>query len=163
MNAINSQVATKTVSKLLRGAQLDTIRVFSVIVQLGFIRIDIMQDLPQEIWIVISGNLRVEKRFEKVFKKNRSGDYFGRRANALSDCYRLIGREVIDVSVLDSGRLEISINQAKICVEMDQEGNLEEVWSVMSESPNPVENHEWYVALDDSGQLSARLPSLPVF
>jgi hypothetical protein len=71
MNAINSQVATKTVSKLLRGAQLDTIRVFSVIVQLGFIRIDIMQDLPQEIWIVISGNLRVEKRFEKVLKKNR--------------------------------------------------------------------------------------------
>ena len=158
MNNIDSIIATDVVLKLLRGTQFDTIRVFSLIVQLGFVRTGLVQDLPQEVWIVLSGNLQVGNQTAPDFKPT-PGDFFSRRANALSDCYHLIGKEVSDARVADSGTLEITLSKAKICVEADEEGDLEEIWGVMSETPNPMTEHQWYVSLDDSCRLSAHVPN----
>ena len=38
------------------------------------------------------------------------------------------------------------------------EADLEEVWGVMSDSPNPADEHQWHVCFDDSGRFLLKEP-----
>ena len=158
MSIVNSQVASEVISSLIRGAQLDTIRVYSLIIQLGFVRIDASEELPAEIWVSVSGNLLKEQISAEAGDSNSAGDQFGRRAIVLAETYLLIGKEVTAASVSESGTLHICLGGASLRAEADNDGSLEEVWTVMSDTPDTTADHRWYVVFDDSGVLSARIP-----
>lgn len=155
MSLINAQDRSGVISALLYGTQLDTIRVYSLIMQLGFIRLGAAKSLPNEIWVSLSGNLCLAG--EPSIGVNPSMDFFERRAHALGAVYQLIGKKVTAARVSDSGALQIDIGGTCILVEADQDTNLEEVWSVMSDSAETNANHRGHVSLDDSGALSAKI------
>ena len=86
-------------------------------------------------------------------------DFFARRASMLSAVYRLIGQEVTAASVSDSGALQIHLGDKHLRAGADDHANLEEVWSVVSDSPETTADHRWHVSLDEFGALFARIPS----
>ncbi len=88
-----------------------------------------------------------------------SQDFFTCRGSALSEVYRLIGQEVTAASVSDSGALQIHLGDKSLRAEADDDTALEEVWSVASDSPEVTAGHRWHISLDDSGAISARVPS----
>jgi hypothetical protein len=61
--------------------------------------------------------------------------------------------------VSDSGALQIHLGGKCLHAEADDDTSLEEVWSVASDSPETTADHRWHVSLDDSGTLTARVPS----
>jgi hypothetical protein len=156
MNSIN-QNCSELVSNLLHGTQLDTIRIYSLIVQLGFIRTDRTSEssaLPSEVWVTVSGDFCVE-----MSPKTESGttrDFFEKRSLMLARAYLLIGKEVTFANVSKSGLLEIHLMNNIIYAKPDDEENMEEVWTVTSESPDVNFHHQWYISLDDTGCLSVR-------
>jgi hypothetical protein len=158
MNLVNPQIGSEIVSALLGGAQLDTIRAYSLVMQLGFVRLSANDGLPKEIWVSLSGKFSVEGEPSATGRGSSTEDFFGLRASTLGAAYLLIGKQVTAASVSDSGSLQIDIGGKHFRAEADN-ANLEEVWSVMSDSPEATSDHRWFVALDDSGALSARLPS----
>lgn len=157
MSIVNPQAASERVSELLRGTQLDTIRVYSLIVQLGFVRLGAADNLPDEVWISVSGSLIVEENPATVGEVGLSRDFFDRRASVLSAVYRLIGQTVTAASVSDSGELQVHLGGKCLRAEADDDANLEEVWSVFSDSPETTAEHRWHVSLDESGALSSRV------
>ena len=159
MSLTNAQVASKIVLDLLSGAQLDTIRVHSLIVQLGFVCLGRAGNLPDEVWVSVSGTLFVEGDTSMVGESASSRDFFARRVSALGEAYQLIGQEVTAASVSDSGTLQIYLGGKRLRAEADDDTNLEEVWSVASDSPETTAGHRWHVSLDDSGAISVRAPS----
>lgn len=158
MNSTEAQRASATVASLLRGAQLDTIRIYSVVVQLGFVRLGDQAGLPGEIWLVVSGDLRVSDASERGESSGVSLGFFDRRASALGAIYARIGQYVSSARVSVAGVLEIELGDARVLAQADQEGDLEEIWSVMSDSPEPHAPHQWFVSFDDSGNVSVRVP-----
>lgn len=159
MSLISAQGASQVVWDLLRGAQLDTIRVYSLIVQLGFVCLGRAGNLPDEVWVSVSGTLLVEGDTSMVGESASSRDFFARRASALGEVYRQIGQEVTAASVSDSGALQIHLGGKSLRAEADDDTGLEEVWSVVSDSPEATADHRWHVSLDDSGAIYARVPS----
>ncbi len=159
MRGTNVQFASEVVSTLLKGAQLDTIRVYSLIVQLGFLRIGGAENVPGEVWLSVSGNLTIEDESSTVGKVNPAIDFFSSRERAISESYRLIGKEVAATTVSDSGFLEVHLGSKLLRVEADTDGDLEDIWSVTDGLPDPNSVHQWHVSLDDSGCLSVRAPS----
>jgi hypothetical protein len=155
---VKVQGASGVVSTLLRGAQLDSIRVYSLIVQLGFVRVGAEGNLPGEVWISISGALILEEDSSMAQESASLRDFFVRRAAVLGAVYRLVGREVTAAGVSASGALQVHFGGQCLRGEADDEVNLEEVWSVASDSPDTRAEHRWYVSLDDAGALSTRLP-----
>ena len=158
MSLTSARQASEPVSALLCGTQLDTIRVYSLIVQLGFIRVG-AADLPQEVWVVVSGDLLVDGPTSAAADTSVASEFFSRRALALRENYFLIGRRVTAAWVSDSGELEIELGDTRLRAKRDEHGDLEEVWAVMSETPDANLEHRWYVSLDDSGALSVCVPS----
>lgn len=128
MSPTSAQGASQVVSHLLRGAQLDTIRVYSLIVQLGFVCLHSAGDSPDEVWVSASGALIVDEGPTMVAEPRSSGDFFARRAAALSKVYRLIGQEVTAASVSDSGELQISFEGKRVRARAEDDADLEEVW-----------------------------------
>jgi hypothetical protein len=156
MNQRNSENAAKIIAKILHGSQLDTIRIYSVILQLGFIRLTGANDLPEEIWLNLSCSLRVETD-ASIFECSKN--FHGRRIDALTAVYQLIGREVHGANVSATGTLEIELGDTRLFAEPDGETDLEEVWSVVSDSPEANADHRWRVILDDFGVISIRTPN----
>ena len=159
MNMISGQGASQVVWDLLRGAQLDTIRVYSLIIQLGFVGLGRADNLPDEVWVSVSGTLHVKGDTSMVWEVAPPQGFIARRASVLGEVYRLIGQEVTAADVSDSGALQIHLGGKLLRAEADDDTGLEEVWSVASDSPDAAADHRWHVSLDDSGAISARLPS----
>jgi hypothetical protein len=159
MSLVNAQAASEVVSDLLCGAQLDTIRVYSLIVQMGFVCLGAAGNSPDEVWVSVSGALNVGEDHSTVGESALPQEFFARRASAIGAVYQLIGQKVTAASVSESGALQIQFGGRRMRAEADKDANLEEVWSVVSDSPETTTDHRWYVSLDDSGALSARVPS----
>ena len=154
MRTATTNGCSEAVSILLVGAQLDTIRAYSLIMQLGFIRSAPSQGLPAEIWVSVSGELITGDTAACP-----TVDFFERRAQALGAAYHLIGRQVTAAYISESRALQIDLGDGSLRVQADGDDNLEEVWAVMSDTPDASVEHRWYVALDDTGALSLRKPT----
>lgn len=150
LEEINSQV-----SRILVGAQFDCIRVFSAVWILGFFRSGIAVDLPNEIWASTSGAIHRQKNTTEVnAKQDAILPFPENRASILGDLYLLIGQDVLEASISPSGKLCISFSECKLYFEDDHE-TFEEVWSLMSDSPDVNADHRWYIYLSDKGRVGA--------
>jgi hypothetical protein len=160
MSLVNAGVGCEVVSTLLHGAQLDTIRVYSLAMQLGFVRPSAVDGLPNEVWVSLSGTLCLEGTSSILGDAEPPKDFFEHRASILGAVYLLIGREVTSACVSDSGALLVHLGSTCLSAAVDKDMNLEEVWSVMSDSSESTADHQWYVSFDGSGALSVRTPYL---
>lgn len=159
MTIANMLQASDAVSTLLRGAQLDTIRIFSLVLNLGFVHGNRI-GLPNVIWVSLSGALSIDQKSNPKSTPSGRDDFFEVRGNAIRQLYSLIGGAVSGATVAASGRLEIVLGEHLLQVgPSESDSDLEEVWAVMSDSPDVSVDHSWYVMLDDSGRLSTRTPS----
>ena len=162
MSLIDSDTAEKVLSRLIVGAQLDSIRVYSLIMQMCFFVPAPIGQFPNELWVSFSGlgTLHdIEAAFEEQHGDERQ-DFFRARAKLLADVYFLLGKQVNGVSIGKSGILRLEIGGKCLLVAPDEDSNLEEIWSVRNCAHEPITEKDWYIALDDSGVLAARMPSV---
>ncbi len=156
---INKTVASAAISRLLIGATLDCFRVYSTVLQLAFYRDAIEEDIPKEVWISCSGNVNTSHAFSKSnVDSTEDADFFTARKYVVGEIYSQIGAIVDRVFVDESGVLKIDLAGMEIEFRPDKDC-FEEVWAVMSDSPNQSESHNWYIALDDAGQLGGTIPA----
>lgn len=146
-------------SRLLVGAQFDSFRIHSLIVYLGFVRPGAPDSLPKEIWLMVSGGLQVEVGDGGSSGEVVQGNFTESRVTSLGLLYRLLGDRVFEVRVGEGVVLEVEMDGGVVRARPAGETELEEVWAVMDDSPRSDDVHSWYIALDDSGQLSVRNPS----
>lgn len=157
MGKLDIESASREISKLLSGTALDTFRVFSTILLLGFIRTNSDPQIPSEIWVSLSGAVHViDKKSILQVNLSQDQDFFSQRIIAISRLFPLFGKQVISAAVGSAGALSINVDGVEIRCEAD-EINFEEIWAVMSDSPNPSENHRWYIALDDAGIIGGNV------
>jgi hypothetical protein len=159
MSIVNIHVASEVISALLCGAQLDTIRVYSLIIQLGFFRENGQEALPNEIWVSVSGSLVLKDPGCPLQDGTVAEDFFSLRGRILRETYSLIGKEVSAARVSEVNALQIDLGDKSLCAEPDNKGNLEVIWEVMSDTPDVSVHHRWHVSLDDAGVLSAHRPT----
>lgn len=158
MRTTDINLASTAIARLLTGLSLDSFRVYSTILLLGFYRADANDELPGEVWISCSGNVRhINPRNSERAADEFDTDFFVRRASILGKIYHLIGAIIIGADIDPSGALTISLPTGKIRFERDDE-SFEEVWAVMSDSPDVSGAHRWYIALEDSGVIGATIP-----
>ncbi len=130
---------------------------YSLILQLGFVRLNSIDDLPSEIWVSIAGRLSI-KGDATAENLTPSDDFFDQRASALATLYPLLGQLVAGAALSDKGSLQIDVGGKRICVDAE-EAELEEVWSVTSDSPDASVLHRWQITLDDCGALAVHTPA----
>jgi hypothetical protein len=157
MSTENDGVNT-TLETMLKGTQLDTLRVYSMLIQLGFVRVNASDDLPRNVWVSASGRVTLAAMEESDAQSVSDIDFFARRAAALRDLYLLIGGQVSSARATSSGTLEILLGSTVIRAEPEGEGDLEEIWEVTSGMPDPSPRSAWYVCLDSFGTISVRSP-----
>lgn len=158
MNLNDRLKGHEAVSKLLCSTQLDTIRVYSLILQLGFLRLRAEDNLPRQVWVSASGRFMIEGAVQDAGGSHREENFFSQRASVLAAMYKLIGQRVVFAGLSDSCALEINIGSTRLLIDRDDE-SLEEVWSVASDSPDATLDHDWSVSLDDSNEISVRVPT----
>lgn len=159
MNSNQNKLASDTVNSLLCGMVLDSIRVYSAVMLIGFFRPGSLVTQPSEVWISVSGGVRVDpSSHTPKLPMNGVADYkfFTERALVLGELYLLIGKEVFSAYVDGSGSLDVELGQTHIQAYSDGD-DLEEVWAVMSDFPDADKDHNWYVSLDDLGHVAVRI------
>jgi len=156
---IDKTSASAATSRLLLGATLDCFRVYSTILQLAFYRDAAEEGLPNEVWISCSGNVTTRHASsESNVGSPGDSDFFTARKNVLGEIYNQIGAVVDRVFLDESGVLKLDLAGMEIEFRPDKDC-FEEVWAVMSDSPNSSEPHDWYIALDDARQLGGTIPA----
>jgi hypothetical protein len=160
MSSNSIERAQGALSKLLCGTTLDSIRAYSVVVQLGFFRSDDKGDLPREVWLTTTGSLRLIGANDDTSQSLdgcQERNFFEQRANVLKEIYMLIGKSVSSININMGGNLNIELGGKTLVASPDSE-NYEEVWAVMSDTPAADQDHQWYVGLDDTYEMIVRMP-----
>jgi hypothetical protein len=156
MEELRMEDASKAISQLLVGASLDSFRVFSTILLIGFYRSDNGLGLPSEVWLSCSGKIIVNAKEDHGLNLKQEENFFLQRVSAIGKLFEIIGSSVEATKIGPLGSLSIEMDGVEIRCESDDE-NLEEIWSVMSDSPDTSEEHRWYIALDDAGKIGGRI------
>ena len=156
MTVADRNAAAGVVAMLLQGTVLDSIRAYSLVLQLGFVRLGSVEMLPSEVWVTLSRSLQVG-RSSQIDDPGKQ-DFFSSRAAGLRDLYLLIGKSVTSATVQENYVLNLVIDGQTVAVSRDKE-NLEEVWKVVSDGPECGVESRWAVTLDDAGEISLRSPN----
>jgi hypothetical protein len=156
MEKLKIEDAVKATSQLLVGASLDSFRVFSTVLLIGFYRSDSGPGLPNEVWLSCSGRIIVNEKGTFTLNVNQDEDFFLQRVSVIGKLFKLIGSSVEAVAISPSGILSFEMDGVEIRCEPDKE-NFEEIWTVMSDSPDTSEDHRWYIALDDNGEVGGQI------
>ena len=161
MNFLDPDMAEKVISRLMVGAQFDSIRVYSLIMQMGFFVSVPADGIPNEVWLTFSGvgTFYDVESMVNVCVAHKSRDFFEVRASFLKDAYFLLGRKIDFVSIGKSGALELKIGEKYLVVESEEDSSLEDIWSVRNGAHEPMAEEDWYITLSDSGVLAARVAS----
>jgi hypothetical protein len=157
-NQLNA--ANETVEILLLGAQFDRFRVSSTVLELSFLRLPKVRDLPISVWLTLTGSadfLKNESVASTALAINGNDDFFDAREKLLGLLYRLIGKTVELVYIDPDGVLQLQFESTSIVFFSDKNVG-EEVWAVTSETPEPYAEQSWAVTLTDDQDLVTRRP-----
>lgn len=131
---------TSYLSEKLHGAQLDTFRVSSLVLDLAFLaRTDAGL---QERWLSLSCDVSLSLG-DRVLRQ---------RADVVGGLYELIGQKVQTIEIGQPGRLSIRLGDAVLTTQTDSDP-LEVIWSVTPENPNIWDDHVWSVSYTDDLNL----------
>lgn len=142
MQNINDVEKTKSfVACKLVDAQLDSFRVYSLELQLNFVGDETDEGL-RSYWLCITGNVSF---FD-------GEDTYLDRADVVANLYHLLGEKITGVEIEAGGALLLYCDGKVVTARTDKD-NLEVVWSLTPESPDPNFRHGWSVTLTDNSEL----------
>ncbi len=150
-----SNTALEVSRYLLCGTYLDNIRVYSSSIEICFSRLN-EQEKPSEIWVTSTAAVRVCG--PSITATFAAGAVLDQRGVALYMLCQLIGEDVTSVQILDDRLLDFSLGGCEVRLYAD-EANTEEVWSITSDSPDPMFKHRWSITLDELGDLVVCVPA----
>jgi hypothetical protein len=152
--------AKNAATDMLVGALLDSIRVFSLEVQLGFSRLPAVNPFPFAVWLCTMARLDIlrEGAAQPALEAEcPDAEFFQSRAVALSQLHGLIGREITSLEIHPGGAFEIVLDRKRLIIRPNN-NDFDEVWAIRSDSPEPFGQQGWSVVLDQN-QLNVRRPA----
>lgn len=150
--------AQKILHQMLTGTTLDSLRVYSVSMEIGFMHLPGTDRRPTEVWITGSGETRVISEISQVsVAALASENYFSLKADAIRALYLSIGKQVKDVALIGNS-LAVQFEGLSILIRADASEH-EESWCVADRPAHAVEEKAWYVGLDEQGGFISRCPS----
>lgn len=161
MNLDEIEKIANQIQFVLQGAVIDELRIFSTVMYIGFYRAGAEENLPNSIWLSILDDAVLSEG--AGFSCNLSSDtFFDRRAQLLSELYKLMGSKITLVEIKSPGFLVIHFgdNVLTCFYEVDDNEVEDEVWSITSDNPLPYEEHTWDISLDKSGEFYLKTPGL---
>ena len=105
----------------LSGYQIDSIRIYSVFIQISFFK---SSAEIVELWLNTTSSVYVDGTAETT----PSEDFFDARVSAIGKIYRLIGKFIIDATVSDNGDLVINFEGHSIKVTTTNEDD--DFWNI---------------------------------
>ena len=165
MNKLNIDIrqvenAEEALGALLAGAELSHFQTYSLVLNLCFRKLPKTDNLPVEVWLSATGRATFIAKTgvpTNNVPDSESDDFFDSREKLLGQLYRLIGKEITEIDIDPSGILELSFEKGNLIFAGD-ETDLEEIWSVTSDTPEPYAKHDWAVTLTDERELVTRRP-----
>ncbi|WP_061220257.1 hypothetical protein, partial [Leptospira santarosai] len=100
----------RILSKLLNGAQLDSIRVYSIALDLEFNQIS-KSNLPTTIYITTSNPIYLLQDFSQVSNTDYKVDFYKQRGKVINQLYSMIGQEIKSVQLSKKGELTIAFDE----------------------------------------------------
>lgn len=152
--------ARQAAATLLIGAQFDRFDVSSLVLNICFVRLPKVAELPINVWLSAAGRaVFIDKSGVPTnsVPESDSDDFFASREKLLGQLYRLIGKEITEIDIDPSGILELHFESGNLIFAGD-ETDLEEIWSITSDTPEPYAKHDWAVTLTDERELVTRRP-----
>ena len=153
----NAEEAVKT---LFTGSQLSHFQVYSIVINLCFRKLPKLIGHPVESWLNSTGRIAFVSKLESISNDivaDKDYDFFDSRERVLEEVYRLIGKEVLEIDIDPTGILELRFETGNLIIAGD-ETDLEEIWSVTSDTPEPYGDQDWAITLTDQGELVTRQP-----
>jgi hypothetical protein len=150
MKAISHPQGADSVRELLRHAQLDSIRVHSIVLELGFF---VNRADDPLMWVVVTGDFKVTTDSSY----DSSVDFFERRGHAIRAAYGYMGDEVREINI-GSNLLEIAFDNGSFLIFPDEGDSPEESWAVTTGSPDVHLSHRWLIAPDETGAIRLQSP-----
>lgn len=80
---MKNEIIQSVLMKLLYGAQLDSIRVYKIFLEIEFNQIG-KKELPITIWLTTNNSLYVNTDITSI---DRTADYYEKRATVIKDCF----------------------------------------------------------------------------
>jgi hypothetical protein len=161
MNLDQIEKIANQIQFVLQGTVIDELRIFSTVLYIGFYRAEVEENLPNSIWLSILDDAVLSVGAN--FPCNLSSDtFFDRRAQVLSDLYKLMGSKVTLVEITSPLSLVIHFgdNALRCFYEGEDDEVEDEVWSITSDNRVPYEDHTWDITLDKSGKFYLKTPGL---
>ncbi len=152
--------AKEAINILLLGAQLDSLRVFSSVIDINFLRLPKVKNVPTSVWLSVTSQVQFwpsSTQVTNVIKASGDDDFFQSRKKALVDIYSVIGNTVTAIDIDPSGVLELYFDVGTLSLAGDP-ADLEEIWSITSDTPEPYGNQDWAITLTDQRELVTRRP-----
>lgn len=143
--------ATNELVDILLGASFDSMRIYSVVLQIAFMKTNPDDGALDQVWLSINGGMQVG--IHRV--DDATADPAAARAQAVGLLSLLFGQTVSSVHVDDRGELSITVGDQSIRA-YSAGYDMEDIWTVYSGSSAPYDFHERYVGLADTGEVVIR-------
>ncbi|MGQ2802152.1 hypothetical protein ACT54M_17395 [Leptospira santarosai] len=141
----------RILSKLLNGAQLDSIRVYSIALDLEFNQIS-KSNLPTTIYITTSNPIYLLQDFSQVSNTDYKVDFYKQRGKVINQLYSMIGQEIKSVQLSKKGELTIAFDEKIFFLSRDVE-EFETIWEVMDITTDPKIEHNWYISWSELNEI----------
>ncbi|MDI7158059.1 hypothetical protein [Leptospira santarosai] len=141
----------RILSKLLNGAQLDSIRVYSIALDLEFNQIS-KSNLPTTIYITTSNPIYLLQDFSQVSNTDYKVDFYKQRGKVINQLYSMIGQEIKSVQLSKKGELTIAFDEKNFFLSRDVE-EFETIWEVMDITTDPKIEHNWYISWSEFNEI----------
>lgn len=143
---------------LLVGATLDNFRVHSLALDLNFLRLPKIGILPVSIWLCCTGQVSYSSYTpSNDTAQGADSDFFSTRTETLGYLFGLIGNQVIGIDIGSDGTLSLKFQNGELLVNGEQP-DLDMIWTIASDSPQPYGDQKWVVTLSAQGELFTRRP-----
>jgi len=146
---------------LFSGARLDSVTFRSVELTLGFFNAeaDKNREQPGYVWLttIASATIARSGGFASSAPGTQAGFHEGRTA-LVGQLYQLLGDSVFSATIAPDGALGLQFTDHALDVRAGEDEQ-DEIWSVTSDTPEPLGEHRWRVTLSNSGRLVVKQPA----
>lgn len=136
----NIKLVKSALENRLIGAEIDSIRVYGVELQINFLLQG--KDGFESYWVSSTGAVCVAC----------SGVLYCQRCDVVGSLCEVVGSRVSAVDIEADGRMSLSCDGRLISIAKDESG-FEIAWAFTPDSPSPYEEHRWSLVLTEDSEL----------
>ncbi|HMB57944.1 MAG TPA: hypothetical protein VKM35_12155 [Arenimonas sp.] len=141
--------------RMLLGAMLDSFRVCSSMLEIRFLRIPVVPEIPGEVWLTATCVLLVKTSHGELIVSEPLDSFVEERRAAILGLYDLIGESVVGINIAENNQLNCQIGSTQLVFSPDLSVE-DDAWEMESKQS---ENEQcWYFGCFGDGELVCRLP-----